>query len=97
MKSPGFHIAYKETGYRRRAEVPRTSPQCPDEAVLVSEGGCKEEVENTSETRERQRETERQCQLLVFEPEGCDLILDNCRGLKYQLCSYGVHSRKTSN
>lgn len=54
-----------------------TSPQSPLHAVSFLEFLSEKEIQDRAEAGEGQGQTEGQGQLLPFEPEGCDAVLDN--------------------
>lgn len=60
-----------------RVPVRPTAPERPLHAILVFKPLREEEVQDRAEPGKGQGHTERQSQLLPFEPEGCDSVLHN--------------------
>lgn len=59
-----------------------TAPQCPLHAITLFKPLREEEVEDWAQAGEGQRQSEGQGQLLPFEPECSDAVLDNWRANK---------------
>lgn len=54
-----------------------TAPECPLYAILFLKLIGDEEVQDRTQARETQSQTETQGKLLAFEPAGCDAVLQN--------------------
>lgn len=59
-----------------------TTPQCPLHAITLFKLLCEEEVEDWAQAGEGQSQSKGQSQLLPFEPECSDAVLDNWREKK---------------
>lgn len=64
--------------------VTPTAPECPLHAVILFEPLREEEVQDRAQAGEGQSQTESQGQLLPFEPERRDAVLNDWQARKRQ-------------